>query len=205
MRSRWPGQSAASPPAQLPPWIMEIPLAPPRTSPLGLSAGAHAPTPPPPPPPPPARPHQCPALVWRQIRWPATDPGLVVQMPCPAHAHSAEPYAASLACLASGQWAPRVQAPRCQSIWLRNLTQRLEAGDSPLSILVELAHWTRPVAVAPGRQTGGHAGLALFGDDVTQIGRITRRLVDEMGDLLNRIGDDKQRVSFAREMVQVSY
>lgn len=45
---------------------------------------------------------------------------------------------------------------------------------------------------------------SLFGDDLVQISRIVRRLVEEMVELLNRINDDKQRLAFAREMVQVS-
>lgn len=151
----------------------------------------------------------CPEMVWRQIRWPASEPGLLAQMPCPSHAHSLEPYPASLACLAGGQWARRVHAPRCQSIWLRNLTQRLEQGDSILSIAGELVQRTRPAgqqqplpAANQIQQQQQQAGL--FGDDLATIGQVVRRIVDSMADLLNRIQDDKQRSAFARELVQVS-
>lgn len=164
------------------------------------------------------KPH-CPELVWRQIRWPASEAGMLVQMPCPAHAHSAEPYAASLVCLAGGVWAPRVQAARCQSLWLRNLTQRLEAGDSPLSIVAELVQRTQPpVAPFPAAQPAlslgfwapqlqpqlQQASASLFGDDLAQLARVVHRLVDETGLVLSRISDDKQRLAFGREMVQVS-
>lgn len=168
----------------------------------------------------------CPGKVLRQIRWPETEPGLVVQMPCPSHARSSnplEPYAASLVCLQNGQWATRVQAGRCQSIWLKNLTKQLETGDSLLAILSALIRETRPPAT-PLQVNWGSVGDAtnlgpatisnsapietqtssLFGDDLVQISRIVRRLVEEMVELLNRINDDKQRLAFAREMVQVS-
>lgn len=144
----------------------------------------------------------CPELVWRQIRWPASEPGNTVQMPCPSHAHSgnpSEPYPASLACHAGGQWSSRVQAARCQSDWLRDLSQRLERGDSPVAALNELAARTRPTD-----PMGQSANLALFGDDLMQIGRLCRRLVDEMAEHLQRIQSDKQRVAFARQIVQVS-
>lgn len=173
------------PPEALPPWMLEVQQqqqtqAPAAPTPSGL----------------------CPETVWRQLRWPATAAGRTAQLPCPTHAHSAsrDPLPASFACLAGGAWAARVRAPDCQSTWLSNLTQRLEAGDSPLSVAGELALRTRPIS-APAL-SGAHAGL--FGRDLLQIGRVARRLVEEMGELLNRINDDKQRLAFAREIVQVS-
>lgn len=172
----------------------------------------------------------CPELIWRQIRWPSSEPNSLVQMPCPAHAIPSSPpspFAASFACLPNGQWSSRVQAARCQSIWLRNLTKSLDDGDSPLSILTELAHRTRPqpilsnslalnnnVLMGAAWNSGNSFnqqhqqqvnGNSLFGDDIIQIGRIVRRLVDELGDLLTKgIPDDKQRSGFAREILQVS-
>lgn len=196
---RWPQGSALPPSAPLPPWMpvtIEPPAPPPPlvgstamtvTASSGTGAG------------------HCPELVWRQIRWPSSEAGSVLQMPCPAHAHSdapSEPYPASLSCLANGQWARHVQAGRCQSLWLRNLTQRLEAGDSPLSVLAELA--SRTHAGSGSQVAVQQQQLGLFGDDVVQISRIIKRLVDEMGEMLSRISDDRQRVSYAREMVQVS-
>lgn len=153
-------------------------------------------------------PLRCPEIVWRQIRWPATEVGQVMRMPCPSHAQPGnplDPFPASLACQMSGQWSQRVQAARCQSLWLRNLTQRLEVGDSPLSALGELSHRTRTtVNYQPGSFPLPSSGAGLFGDDLLEISRIVRRLVDEMGDLLGRIVDDKQRANFASELVQVS-
>lgn len=166
---------------------------------------------------------RCPETVMRQIRWPSTEAGQELQRPCPAHAHSGnpnDPYPAVLVCLARGEWAPRVQAARCQSNWLRNLTARVEAGDSPLAILGELVHRTRPAnGIGIGATSGGqlatssllhNAAMAssqpavMFGDDIKQIGHIVRQLVEEMGELIQRISDDKQRHGFAKEMVQVS-
>lgn len=195
---------------QLPPWMVDVPIqAQNQNQPANLgrfnSSRAH-----------------CPETVWRAVRWPMTEAGLVVQMPCPAHARPSNPleqHAASFACLPNGQWAARVQANKCQSIWLRNLTKRLEKGDSQLSILSELVQETRPPATpllvnwlagvsqqptitsAPTMIT---QGPALFGADVAQISRLVRRLVEDLGDFLNRITDDKTRLAFAREIVQVS-
>lgn len=155
---------------------------------------------------------------------------MLVQMPCPAHAHSGVPsdaYAASLACLPGGLWAGRVQAARCQSLWLRNLTQRLEAGDSPLSIVAELVQRTQPTTIVtqplsssglPGllsaagfwisnqqqQQTMVQTMPGLFGDDLMQLSRVVHKLVDETNLVLSRISDDKQRLGFGREMLQVS-
>lgn len=216
----------------LPTWMMDVPIRRPQSAASATQVPPSAPVrqqpPPPPPPSQQASPPQtasanesaptaadlCPEIVWRQIRWPASEQGTSVQMPCPSHARSgnpSEPFPASLACLpaapasatqragaaptaAAAQWASRVHAPRCQSDWLRELSQRLERGDSPVAALVELAQRTRPTP----------SQLALFGDDLVQIGRLTRRLVDDMADHLQRIQSDKQRVSFARQIVQVS-
>lgn len=183
----------------------------------------------------------CAEIAWRQMRWPATEAGQLAVVACPAHATYAPDVhlglqqqqpsggGATLACQPNGQWASRIQAGRCQSIWLRNLTQRLEAGDSPLSVLNELVQ--RTLAQVSGPTPGGGSPnwpygflaeqstlaaassshqqqrphlAALFGSDLVQIGRIVSRLVDEMSELLNGISDDKQRISFAREMIQVS-
>lgn len=159
----------------------------------------------------------CPEIVRRQIRWPSTEAGMFVQMPCPQHAQPGnlnDPYAASFACLPEGVWAPRgVQAARCQSLWLRNLTLRLEAGDSPLSMVAELVSRTAPFASLPGPLSSGFwfgqqqaaAPLpGLFGDDLVQLGRVVHRLVEETGLVLSRISDDKQRLAFGRDLVQVS-
>jgi len=176
---------------------------------------------------PPSAAAQCPEVVARGVRWPHTRAGLSVQMACPESVaqsgSAADLFAASLACLPGGRWAPHVQAARCQSHWLRNLTRRHEAGDSPLSILSELvqrtreparpqsAHWppwtTGGLLVGAGGQPAELSGTSwtLFGDDLVQISRLLRRLVnEELAELLARIADDKQRVSFAREAIQVS-
>lgn len=196
---------------QLPTWMVEVPIQPqqPLAPQPSLAARFNS-----------SRPH-CPETVWRYLRWPTTEAGQVVQMLCPAYARSSnslEPYAASFACLQNGQWATRVQAARCQSIWLRNLTKLLEVGDSPLSILSELVRETRPPATPmlvnwPSNMTPATISnsamvtqtLSLFGDDLIQISRVVRRLVEKMDEFLNRMNDDKQRLAFAREMVQVSY
>lgn len=210
---------------QLPPWMVDVPIqaqpsmsAQPQPLPLPPLFANHSSS---------GRILFCPGKVLRQIRWPETEPGLVVQMPCPSHARSSnplEPYAASLVCLQHGQWATRVQASRCQSIWLKNLTKQLETGDSLLAILSALIRETRPPATPlqvnwggsdSGASNMGPATISnsatietqtssLFGDDLVQVSRIVRRLVEEMVELLNRINDDKQRLAFAREMVQVS-
>ena len=219
--------------AQLPNWMMNVPLELPTmaaptsrqqqqqlVTPMSTTGG----------------PLVCPEIAWRQMRWPATEAGQLAAVACPAHAdyladvhldvqqrQQQQPSGggATLACQANGQWASRVQAGRCQSIWLRNLTQRIEAGDSPLSVLNELVQRTLaqvngpptsnwPYAFQAGADQQSAASgqqpalLALFGSDLVQIGRIVGRLVDEMGELLNGISDDKQRISFAREMIQVS-
>lgn len=149
----------------------------------------------------------CPELVWRHFRWPETEAGQVAQLGCPADAVSSNPSElepVSFACLETGQWASRVEASRCQSSWLRNLTQRLELGDSALSILAELSDRTKTT------QSGWLLGQSrsqpsnLFGDDLVQIARVVRQLSSEMGEFLARIADDKQRVAFAREFTQVS-
>jgi hypothetical protein len=249
----------SSPPKQLPAWIAEVTLGPyhvaaagrpePTGAPLDLAAataaeaatamGAAG------------RPGRCPEMVWRSIRWPESEPGQAVGRPCPAHTMPSAPLAqataaataapVSLVCLPGGQWAERAQvAGRCHSLWLRNLTQRLDAGDSPLSILGELVHRTQsasggahkpnqssqplPAWLAAAHATSSltqaaHANnnhhqaarpgaaasrFPLFGEDLVQMGRIVGRLVDEMDELLARISDDKQRITFAREMIQVS-
>lgn len=155
---------------------------------------------------------KCPELVWRQIRWPATEAGSLARAPCPSHALSGniyEPFAASFACLNNGHWAQRVSASRCQSLWLRNLTQRLEVGESPLAALGELAQKTRSSSstsgLAASSGTSGGGSGSLFGDDLVEIGRILRHLVSEqINEWLLRITDDKQRISFGRDSIQVS-
>lgn len=192
-------------------------------------------------------PHQCPELVFRQIKWPATEAGHVVHMACPSHAHPSiaqgpaaqlEANAVSRACLAppagsppgtTPTWAPHLHAARCKSIWLTNLTERLKFGDSPISILSELVQQTRPQqqqqpATTPltsaalahhwspsmmmssqfQQQQQQPARLELFGDDLVQVGSIVKRLVEYSSDLLNGIGDEKQRIGFTREIAQVS-
>lgn len=215
-RPQWPSIASGAQPApqqQLPNWMLDAGLA-------SSLKEAGAPASPPPlvkPQLPVASPSAgagpCPEMVWRQLRWPATEPGRLAQVACAGAANQQLPYqaSASLACLPSGQWASRAQTAHCQSAWLRNLTQRLEAGDSPLSILNELAHRTQPAqggAWAPfagGPPASNSQPAALYGADLVQVARIVGRLVDEMVELLNGIADDKQRVSFAREMIQVSF
>lgn len=153
---------------------------------------------------------RCPEIVWRQTRWPATDAGSIARMPCPAHAQSGLPpsseqpaqqqqQASTFACLPNGQWAMRVHAQHCQSMWLRNLTQRVDVGESPLAALAELAQKTRPSNIVNGSQG------CLFGDDLVEIGRIIRRFVaEDLNEWLLRILDDKQRISFGRDSIQVS-
>lgn len=189
-RARWGAQpaTAASNQVSLPNWMIELPL-PVATAPSS-----------------PARP-LCPETVWRQVRWPASPAGLLVRAGCPAHAQpsqpGAEPLPAALLCQADASWAPRVQAAHCQSSWLVQLGQRAELGDSPLSLLDELVKRTRPLSGA-GWPTGAPQS-GLFGDDLGLVGRLVRRLAgDEMADLLNRINDDKQRLAFIRDIVQVS-
>lgn len=147
-----------------------------------------------------AKPAKCPEIVWRQTRWPATEAGSLARMPCPSHALSGltldeqEKAGSSFACLPNGRWTMRVHSLHCQSMWLRNLTQRVEVGESPLAALGELAQRTR--------STGGGG---LFGADLAQIGRIVRRFVSQdLNDWLLRISDDKQRISFGRDTIQVS-
>lgn len=162
---------------------------------------------------------KCPEIVWRQVRWPQAEPGQTVRMPCPSHAQSGnvnDPFGATFVCLNGGQWSNRVQAARCQSIWLRNLTNQLEMGDSPLSALAELSQRTRvPIGQqfkATTTQSSNYLssslglglGLGLFGDDLIEIGRIVRKLVDEVGEFMARIVDEKQRDDFAIGLVQVS-
>lgn len=185
-RARWAPGPQSPPPQQqvsLPTWMMEVPLAP-------SSA--------------PASRALCPETVWRQVRWPASPPGLLVRAACPPHAQplapGEEPLPVALACQPDASWAPRAHSARCVSNWLRQLNQRAELGDSPLSLLSELVLRTRPLAAPPTPAPG-----ALFGQDLLVVGRLVHRLAgDEMADLLNRINDDKQRLAFVREVVQVS-
>lgn len=201
---RW-SQPEPNIPPQLPPWMAEI-----RGS---LNGSLAQPG------------HFCPETVWRQIRWPQTGAGRLMQMPCPAHAQPVNPmdvFAASLLCGPDGRWAERVQAAKCQSLWLKNLTFRFEQGDSPLYILSELVHRTRPaqqtiqqsstlLSILPhGLYSSENQaqqqlpGTGLFGDDIVQLSRIVKRLTDGMSSYLHGINEDKSRLAMAKEMVQVS-
>jgi len=44
----------------------------------------------------------------------------------------------------------------------------------------------------------------LFGDDIAQMSHIARKLIDDMDELMGAIVDEKQRLVFAREIIQVS-
>lgn len=184
---------------QLPNWIMEVPLGFPGiaagTTTMGTPITSVGPA------------HSglaCPEIVWRQIRWPQTEANALAQMPCPASleakVYGGGSQMASLWCQANGQWASHVDAAQCQSHWVQNLTARLEAGDSPLSALDELVKRTALTSVS-----GGSAPVSvLYGSDLIQMGRIVARLVADMESMLGGISDDKQRIAFAREMIQVS-
>lgn len=177
---------------------------------------------------------RCPELVLRNVRWPTTEAGVVRRMHCPRHAlptHPIDPYQASLACQLAqtnagsthqtrpiAVWAAHVHIGRCESLWLRNLTQRLEAGDSPVAVAGELAARTRPQAPAMSAPPAyaqwlahsqqlpvGPAPLSLFGDDLALIERATRKILEETDAVLARINDDKQRSAFASEIAQVSF
>lgn len=173
---------------------------------------------------------RCPEIVWRQVHWPQSVGPQRVYAACPAHAEptlvgaQAAATAVSLACTHTGQWAARSDHARCQSVWLRNMTQRVESGDSPLALLNELVHrtqthpstsldWDLALRTLPGASLAASAerqrsnpSSSLFGADLAQIVHIVNRLVDDdMSELLHRIMDNKQRSAFAREMLQVSY
>lgn len=169
----------------------------------------------------------CPEVVVRQIRWAATRAGDTHYAPCPAYAYYDANSQASFECVLPAITGPPphptgASAPgalgsvmphwagsgpnlsRCISNWVRDIHQRLQSGDSLPAIAAELSQRTRPLPPSTQHHHQQQQPHPLFGEDLIQLGQIVQLLVQRMDVLLDNISDDKQRLVFVRELVQVS-
>ncbi|GFS81129.1 latrophilin Cirl [Nephila pilipes] len=87
------------------------------------------------------------------------------------------------------QWIPdSPDLSECSSLWVDNLKNRVDGGDSVVNIAAELSVMTHR--------------KPLYGGDVRHASEILHRLVTKMGDKMKDIGDDKQRHQLLQELFE---
>ncbi|PRD33685.1 UNVERIFIED_CONTAM: Cirl [Trichonephila clavipes] len=87
------------------------------------------------------------------------------------------------------QWIPdSPDLSECSSLWVDNLRNRVDGGDSVVNIAAELSVMTHR--------------KPLYGGDVRHASEILHRLVTKMGDKMKDIGDDKQRHQLLQELFE---
>ncbi|CAL1287113.1 unnamed protein product [Larinioides sclopetarius] len=87
------------------------------------------------------------------------------------------------------QWVPdSPDLSECSSLWVDNLRNRVDGGDSVVNIAAELSVMTHR--------------KPLYGGDVRHASEILHRLVSKMGDKMKDIGDDKQRHQLLQELFE---
>ncbi|XP_076880465.1 adhesion G protein-coupled receptor L2 isoform X5 [Brachyhypopomus gauderio] len=141
------------------------------TTTTGTRAAKKPPKPPAPPPPrttssppldsfpPPAR--FCESVEHRDILWPQTQRGMVVERPCPKGTRGTASY---LCVLSTGTWHPKgPDLSNCTSHWVNQVAQKIRSGENAANLANELAKHTKG---------------PIFPGDISSTMRLMEQLVD---------------------------
>ncbi|XP_067138973.1 latrophilin Cirl-like isoform X3 [Centruroides vittatus] len=122
----------------------------------------------------------------RTLFWNWTKAGEVAVQRCPGGAIGEAKWSCSYSDVT---WTPASpDLSQCSSVWVDNLKNRIERGDSVVSIAAELGVITR--------------NKVLYGGDVSQTAQIMHRLVEKMADKVQDVPDDKQRHQVLQELLE---
>lgn len=122
----------------------------------------------------------------RTLFWNWTKAGEVAVQRCPGGAIGEAKWSCSYS---DATWIPASpDLSQCSSVWVDNLKNRIERGDSVVSIAAELGVITR--------------NKVLYGGDVSQTAQIMHRLVEKMADKVQDVPDDKQRHQVLQELLE---
>lgn len=127
----------------------------------------------------------CPPVHSRNLTWEWTKAGAVVVQKCPGGTFGEARWHCGTNPV---RWVPdSPDLSECSSLWVDNLRNRVDGGDSVVNIAAELSVMTHR--------------KPLYGGDVRHATEILHRLVEKMADKMKEIADDKQRHQLLEELL----
>lgn len=142
----------------------------------------------------------CPPTYSGGMSWNWTRAGVMAFLPCPAGAKGAVRWFCAQTS-DTPEWVPsaRPDFSDCSSVWVQNIVERINKGESFVNLANELAELTR-IESTDGKSSSSRN---LFGGDLFRTADIVNQLVVRMEDAFELFSDDRQKNQLAKELLQV--
>ena len=140
--------------------------------------------------------NHCPPTYSNGLYWNWTRAGDMAFLPCPSGAKSNVRWFCT-STTEVPEWIPphRPDFSDCSSLWVTNIVDRINKGDSFVNLASELAEITRIEEDRPNRD--------FFGGDLIRVTDIINQLVIRMEEAFELFSDDRQKNQLAKELLQV--
>ncbi|XP_076305400.1 latrophilin Cirl-like isoform X2 [Tachypleus tridentatus] len=130
--------------------------------------------------------YHCSPVSSRGLLWNWTEAGETAVQPCPGGAVGLARWECSLETKSWQTSSPDLS--NCNSVWINNLEERIQKGDSVVNLAGELSMMTKV--------------KKLYGGDMVQATNIVNKLVYKMEDVVEQVADSSQREKVVVELMQ---